>query len=221
MKKPNLPRGGDGKSRVCGAGRDKGFPNKEIIMKKYKLLLFFLVFLLWVQTASANLVVNGDFETGDLTGWTVGGSGDVGVGSSEVNTGNFAFFINSIYDSSDKNLWQELPTVIGTSYTVRFYLQNGSNGEAGTPNQFMLFWGGAPITETKLIDSPFFPYKEIVWITPAATNTTNNLQFSFINPSNYWYLDDISVNAVPIPGAVWLLGSGLLGLVGLRRFRKG
>jgi hypothetical protein len=26
---------------------------------------------------------------------------------------------------------------------------------------------------------------------------------------------------VPIPGAVWLLGSGLLGLAGLRRFRKG
>ena len=25
----------------------------------------------------------------------------------------------------------------------------------------------------------------------------------------------------PIPGAVWLFGSGLLGLVGWRRFRKG
>ena len=28
---------------------------------------------------------------------------------------------------------------------------------------------------------------------------------------------DITINPVPIPGAVWLLGSGLLGLVGLRR----
>lgn len=27
----------------------------------------------------------------------------------------------------------------------------------------------------------------------------------------------VYVNAVPLPGAVWLLGSGLLGLVGLRR----
>jgi hypothetical protein len=29
-----------------------------------------------------------------------------------------------------------------------------------------------------------------------------------------------NVSAVPIPAAMWLLGSGLLGLIGLRRFRK-
>ena len=28
------------------------------------------------------------------------------------------------------------------------------------------------------------------------------------------------VSAVPIPGAIWLLGSGLVGLMGLRRSRK-
>ena len=37
-----------------------------------------------------------------------------------------------------------------------------------------------------------------------------------------WFLSDNSfnVNVVPIPGALWLLGSGLLGLLGLRR-KKG
>ena len=34
------------------------------------------------------------------------------------------------------------------------------------------------------------------------------------------FLDAFGANAVPIPGAVWLLGSGLLGLIGIRR-RKG
>jgi len=29
------------------------------------------------------------------------------------------------------------------------------------------------------------------------------------------------IEAVPVPGAIWLLGSGLLGLAGWRRFRKG
>ncbi|MEW6267228.1 MAG: VPLPA-CTERM sorting domain-containing protein [Thermodesulfobacteriota bacterium] len=37
---------------------------------------------------------------------------------------------------------------------------------------------------------------------------------------DYFILDDIQYNGgapVPIPGAVWLLGSGLVGLIGLRR----
>lgn len=33
-------------------------------------------------------------------------------------------------------------------------------------------------------------------------------------------IDDIKTSPVPIPGAVWLLGSGLLGLAGLRRRRQ-
>jgi hypothetical protein len=36
-----------------------------------------------------------------------------------------------------------------------------------------------------------------------------------------FYIDEPAPPAVPIPGAVWLLGSGLLGLAGLGRFRKG
>ena len=35
-----------------------------------------------------------------------------------------------------------------------------------------------------------------------------------------WYTIELNTSAVPLPGAVWLLGSGLLGLVGLRRFKK-
>ena len=31
------------------------------------------------------------------------------------------------------------------------------------------------------------------------------------------FIDAFGANPVPIPGAVWLLGSGLLGLLGIRR----
>ena len=54
-----------------------------------------------------------------------------------------------------------------------------------------------------------------------ATGTSTTLTFTSLNTTaDLQYgpaLDDISVNAVPIPGAVWLLGSGLLGLVAIRR----
>jgi hypothetical protein len=42
----------------------------------------------------------------------------------------------------------------------------------------------------------------------AATGTSNKLG---------GFIDDVKLDAVPIPGAIWLLGSGLLGLVGIRR----
>ncbi len=58
-------------------------------------------------------------------------------------------------------------------------------------------------------------------------NTELN-QFDFVSlytqgmswqPNATYYFDDFQVNAssVPIPAAVWLLGSGLLGLIGIRR----
>ena len=41
------------------------------------------------------------------------------------------------------------------------------------------------------------------------------------NSSNYaWAVHDGDVGAVPIPSAVWLFGSGLIGLVGIARRKK-
>ncbi len=54
------------------------------------------------------------------------------------------------------------------------------------------------------------------------TDGSYTLAFAAVGLSNYrgGFLDDVQLNAVPIPGALWLLGSGLLGLVGVRRRRK-
>jgi hypothetical protein len=38
--------------------------------------------------------------------------------------------------------------------------------------------------------------------------------------NHYWLMDDLTVLAVPVPPSAILLGSGLLGLVGLRRSRR-
>jgi hypothetical protein len=52
------------------------------------------------------------------------------------------------------------------------------------------------------------PYADGAWIFQGDPQSSNDLPFRT-------YYDDTAV--VPIPGAVWLLGSGLLGLIGIRR----
>jgi hypothetical protein len=50
----------------------------------------------------------------------------------------------------------------------------------------------------------------------SATLNFQSLEINAFGPA----LDDVSVNAVPLPPSLLLLGSGLLGLAGLRRYRK-
>jgi hypothetical protein len=55
------------------------------------------------------------------------------------------------------------------------------------------------------------------------SHTGNVSDFLWISPKyslNGPYYQGLVGTTVPIPAAVWLLGSGLIGLIGIRRFRK-
>jgi hypothetical protein len=57
-----------------------------------------------------------------------------------------------------------------------------------------------------------------------ASEIFNSVAFSSTNETDFFGFDDMTIGrleqVVPIPGAVWLLGSGLVGLVGLRKKLK-
>jgi VPDSG-CTERM motif len=164
--------------------------------------------------ASANLITNPGFETGDFTGWTVSGfAGVTGTINGVVpHSGSFqGNFVNATAS-------QNLTTTPGASYTINFFLALANNLPV---NSFSVSWGG--VTLLSLTNQSSFGYTEYTFNVTASTASTALLfGFNQIAGHGGWLLDDVSVNpagvGVPDGGStVSLLGCALLGLAALRR----
>jgi hypothetical protein len=89
-------------------------------------------------------------------------------------------------------------------------------GNSGNASDFDTFaWIGGPV-QTTVTENPYITYGGSAY----AINTAGNqLVFPGLTtgPTDYTIGANIDVTPTPIPAAAWLLGSGLMGLVGIRR----
>lgn len=102
---------------------------------------------------------------------------------------------------------------------------NGSSGgvSAGSVDFYLADYRFADNSQDYIIN-------DWTWVDLSGLGNVDTLTFSEtssdtgaygMNTPAYFALDDVTSSPVPIPGAVWLLGSGLFGLIGIRRRKQG
>lgn len=108
-----------------------------------------------------------------------------------------------------------------SSYTNSYWklLDNGKTSAAGTFNGFIA--GGGEINLAALasggyVDQYLYYYSSSVINSNGSGVAIADLR-TYLDANGKIATEIIPINSTPIPAAVWLLGSGLIGLVGIRR----
>ena len=109
-------------------------------MEKLMKALLLTVFLM-VGSASAGLVENGDFETGDLSGWFSGGSAAISI-AADNGPSEAGVSCVQISTSGNKDLRsQGIPVVVGNPCALVFDYKTSANA-TGNPQVRFRFWDG-------------------------------------------------------------------------------
>lgn len=156
--------------------------------------------------ANAAIVVNGDFETGDFTGWTPDAvSFPIYIVTAPVAGGNYAAQIAGFSFGPD-TLSQTVATTAGHGYTLSFdYWQDG-----GTPNGFDVSWNGVSVFSQTDTDTGV-AYQHVT--ANVVGSGSDTLVFTAYNDPAFSYVDNVALGTVPEPAtwALMLFGFGGLG----------
>lgn len=140
--------------------------------------------------------------------------------SSFLTDGNYGNGRSWIGDSPNSWLTIDLGSV-ESFHALSFGRDRLGNFDDRDPGQFSIFTSNDNVTFTKIFDSSLFGFNGILSFDQTvladfgiASSRYLKLQLNDFGVA----IDEVEIiGAVPLPGAAWLFGSGLLGLVGLAR----
>jgi hypothetical protein len=218
-------------------------------MKKIIILMaaVALAFMAMPALALTNIVVNGDFNTGNLSGWTNGVEGHA-----SFQNGIYYNYAYTPYTTAEAAMYQICDASTGggwitggTAETYNFSFWY-ARGESSNISEYGIWYstnatapvfdgpdgtnsGWTLISQSSLSVSGFTPFSlsgtlegiQPQWFAVAFEGSTSSDYVYAAVFDNVSLTTECSGPTVPVPPSALLLSSGLLGLVGWQRLRKG
>jgi len=178
--------------------------------------------------AQAELVTNGGFESAGFDGWSQFGTSDnsfVAAEADYTHSGDHAAFFGAV--GSTGGIAQQLATTVGQRYTLSFWLGNmGANPDNNDTQSFFSIAIDGVVEPASLGFDKTASEMTSYAISFTAASLVTDLSFIFRQDEAFWFLDDVSVDAVndsvdvPEPGTLPLLLAALAGWFGLSFARR-
>ncbi|HEX3628727.1 MAG TPA: protease pro-enzyme activation domain-containing protein [Verrucomicrobiae bacterium] len=163
----------------------------------------------FVLAVGQNIVLNGGFETGDFTDWTLNTNGYgtlVDSGATQIASHSGTYFAALGQQQGLGYISQTLPTIANQSYLLSLWFNSpdvsvlsGGALTSNTPNQFLVSWNGTTLFNQANIP----PVSGTGWTNMqfivTATGPATALQFGEMVVPWYLGLDDINVWPIPTP----------------------
>ena len=170
------------------------------------------------QVANANVVTNGDFESGNINGWTLSPGGPYDfvcstgqvAGAARCITHGGKYVMTFGMAGAQDVLSQTLATQASVDYQVSFWLAN-DNPLRGLTEEFHAMWNGNALLNLGPGMMNSFAYGLNTFTVTGTGNDT--LSFVARHDPSQWFLDDVMVSAVPEPTSLALVGLALAGLM--------